>query len=88
MVNVPGVLIMGKLVTSDGDLYVERGAIKGTQMTLGLYGGTIDKLVREDMEADLQMLSTPDLKARSVRNFLARHRVSVDRAFPNLTVEP
>ena len=90
LVQVPGVAIVGKLETGNGDLYVERGGIFGTEMVLGLYGGTIDKLVQEDMESDLQMLSTStsNLEAKSVRSFLSKHRVSVDRAFPNMTLEP
>ena len=87
LIYVRGVAITGRLETKDGDLYVERGGIVGKQMILGLYAGTVDQLVREDMETDLQMLSMPDLNAKSVRNFLARHRVSVDRAFPNMTVD-
>ena len=88
LVYCPGVAICGKLVTKEGDeIIVERGGIVGKQMILGLYAGTVDQLVREDLENDLQMLSMTDLNAKSVRNFLARHRVSVDSAFPNMTID-
>jgi hypothetical protein len=52
-----------------------------------LYIGTVDELVLEDLELDRQMFSIDNLTAQSVRNFLARHRVDVGRAFPNMTVD-
>ena len=87
LVYIPGVAIMGIVKAETGVYYVDRGAIVGNKMILGLYDGTVDELVREDMKSDLKMLSMPDLNAKSVRNVLARYRVSEDRAFPNMTVD-
>ena len=87
LVYIPGVAIMGIVKTENGVYHVDRGAIVGNKMILGLYDGTIDQLVREDMISDLKMLSMPDLNAKSVRRILTRYRVSEDHAFPNITVD-
>jgi hypothetical protein len=87
-----GVAIEGWLETEKGDVIVETGGIEDGDgnkrwMVLTLSTGTVDALVLEDLELDRQMFSMETLTAQSVRNFLARHRVSVDRAFPNMTVD-
>jgi hypothetical protein len=93
LVNGDGVAITGTLKTKKGATYcVECGAIieltnGQKRMVLGLHPGPCDGFVLEDFELEVQMLTMPDLNAKSVRNFLARHRVSEERAFPNMTVD-
>ena len=89
----PGVAMDGYLETKEGDIIpvCAGGIIKlangNNRMTLRLYIGTVDEFVLADLELDRQMFSIDTLTAQSVRNFLARHSVSEEAAFPNMTID-
>ena len=93
LVNVDGVAIEGYLETKSGEVYcVETGGIddgSGNKrwMTLGVYPGECTDFVLQDMKLELQELSMANLNAKAVRNFLARHSVSEEAAFPNMTID-
>jgi hypothetical protein len=93
LVHVPGVAIEGYLETKNGEVYcvdtggVDDGSGNKRWMTLKVYPGECIEFVLQDMKLELQELSMANLNAKAVRNFLARHSVDVDRAFPNMTVD-
>jgi hypothetical protein len=51
----PGCLIIGKIETSDVTLYVDRGAILGGHLALGLAADQENELMRDEIETDLRL---------------------------------